>query len=388
VRELFIHKMSEHMETATIVRWLVVEGEAVEQHQVIMEVETDKVVADLEAPASGVLKGIRPGAEDGAVVPVGEPIAFIAAPDEEVPALPPLGTGAGAAFEVSPATGTPQGGQQPLPASEIRATPVARRLARELGVDIGLVVGSGPGGRIREEDVRAHAAAGAALETDEPFQWLDLTPAQRVTGQRMVASVRDAPQFALSLRVDVTRLLAWRARLTPSPSITALLVVVVARTLVDHARANATFEDGRVKAFRDVNVGVAVGTEDGLVVPVVRHADRKALLEVARELVVFRDKAHTMRFAPDDLAGGTFTLSNLGMLGIERFTPLLNPPQSAILAVGSIVKTPVVIAGDAVALRAMMELTLTVDHRVLDGLQAARFLADVKARLESAEGLE
>jgi len=420
--EVFIHKMSEHMEFGTIVRWLVAEGERVERRQVIMEVETDKVVAELEAPASGILKGVRSGAVEGAQIPVGEVIAFISEPDEVVPVLPPFGpvkadAAAKGALSLPAAPGVPAPAE--AEAGLVRATPVARRIARELGVDLARVKGSGPGGRIREEDVRTWAsshtpgvgglpgaseaptAGGSAVTAAPGVEGLvELTSIQRVTGQRMLESVQTAPQFSLTSDADVTNLLRLREALMERIlaetgerlSITALLVKIVAAALRHHPRANASFEDGRVRLHPQINVGVAVGTDDGLLVPVVKEADQKSLVQIAQELKTFQDKARPdvlirhMRFSLEDLAGGTFTLSNLGMYGVDRFNAIVNPPQSAILAVGRVIKTPIGLPDDVVALRPMMSLTLTVDHRTLDGVQGARFLGEVKERIEKPYG--
>jgi pyruvate dehydrogenase E2 component (dihydrolipoamide acetyltransferase) len=465
---------------------------------------TDKVVADLEAPASGILKGVRAGAQDGDTVPVGETFAFIAGADEQVPVLPPLATGKSANLQISkeqsdlaqapvlppvaeesgPALkdaepvraspvvrriakelgadltevkGTGPGGriqeedvrafaeaathrvpagqastpapQPPALAEEpgallkdaepilkdaepVRASPVARRMARELDVDLAQVKGTGPGGRIREEDIRAFAEAQRTATSEEaasaqrnrydatpaPPQvratldatTLDLSPFQRVTGQRMLESVQTAPQFALTIQVDMTNALWLREALMARSvaetgerlSVTAMLVKIVAVALKSYPRANASFENGRVKLHPQVNVGVAVGTEGGLVVPVVKEADGKSLIQITQELKVFQEKAEHMRFTSEDLAEGTFTISNLGMYGIDRFNAILNPPQSAILAVGRVIKTPVAMPDDTIALRPMMSLTLTVDHRSMDGIQGASFLAEVKERIE------
>ncbi len=453
--EVFMPKMSDHMEVGEIIRWLVKEGDRVEKGQVILEVMTDKVVADLEAPASGVLKGIRKGAEDGATVPVGETFAFIAGSDEAVPTLAPLGP-AGAEQvreETSPSPPQPspyQGeGAVPPPAESgvvraspvarrmakelgvdlaqvkgtgpggrireedvqafaeaqrtiaeekvpgaVRASPVARRMARELGVDLARVKGTGPGGRIREEDVQAFAGTQAAAPPPPPaevaVEWRDLTPIQRVTGQRMLHSVQNAPQFALTINVDMTNALWLREALMERVvaetgerlSVTAILVKVVAAALKSYPRANASFENGRVKLHSQVNIGVAMGTDDGLVVPVIKDADLKSLVQITQEMKRFQEKATQMRFSSDDLSGSTFTISNLGMYGIDRFDAIINPPESAILAVGRVVKTPVGMPDDSIALRPMMSMTLTVDHRSMDGVQGAKFLVEIKGRIE------
>jgi pyruvate dehydrogenase E2 component (dihydrolipoamide acetyltransferase) len=446
--EVFMPKMSDHMDAGEIIRWLVKEGDSVERGQVIMEVMTDKVVADFEAPASGIVKGIRPGAGDGATIPVGETFAYIAQPGEQVPALPALTSVTGAdqqaepiAAAATPAPSTAQPGEiratpvvrrlakelgvdlaqvqgtgpegrirdedvrayseaqqvktADVAAGSTRTSPLARRIAKELGVDLALVQGSGPGGRIREEDVRAFAAtlkAGPAAPVPVPAagEWMDLSSVQRLTGQRMLESVQTAPQFALHIDVDATNLLWLREALIERIlaetgerlSVTALLTKIVASALKSWPRANASFENGRIRLHEQVNVGVAVGTDEGLVVPVIRNADGKTLGQIIQELKGFRDKAERMRFTGDDLSGGTFTISNLGMYGIDRFDAIINPPQAAILAVGRIVKTPVGMPDDSIALRPMMGMALTVDHRAMDGVQGARFLAELKGRIE------
>ena len=416
--EVFVHKMTEHMDRARIVAWRVQEGDAVEQYQIILDVETEKAAVELEAPAAGIIKGVRKGAEAGAEVPVGAVLAYIAAPDESVPALPPLGTavetapavvsGAAKVATARIATANLAADAAEPEAEAVRATPIARKAAKDLGVDLRQVPGSGPRGRIREEDVRAYAAglqaaslpavgqarqepqAAAHRPTEEAGQqpvgqWLDLTSLQRLTGERMLASVQSAPQFMLEISVDAANLLWLRETLPAEPkiSVTALLIKAAAQVLRKHPRSNAAFCDGRVQVYADVNVGVAVGSEQGLVVPVIRAADQKTLGQIQQALDAAKEKAAANRFTPADLTGGTFTLSNLGMYGIERFNAILNPPQSAILAVGKIIKTPVALADDSIGLRPVMRLMLTVDHRVLDGLQGARFLADLKDSLET-----
>jgi len=448
--EVFMPKMSDHMEVGVILSWLSKEGERVERGQPILELETDKAAVELEAPESGYLKGVRAGVVAGANVPVGETIAFIAkTPEEGVPVLPPLGGGA-----VQPLLDVPveaaempaQGGD----GSPVRAAPAVRRIARELGVDLGTVKGSGPEGRVLEADVRAYVEAqkpappqpvaevaaapsvspvarrmaqelgvdlsqvkpGSSAEriTKEDVQaylesasavqppapagaeaeWLTLSRAQLLTGQRMAESLHTAPQFALTTSADMTRALELREAVRASIeaetgtrlSVTAILVRIVADALKRYPRANATFVEGRVKLHPQVNIGVAVGTDEGLVVPVIREADKKSLSEISQELKSLQEKASRMRFGPNDLSGGTFTITNLGMFGIDHFHAIINPPESAILAVGRIVKTPVGMPDDSIALRPLMNMTLSIDHRSLDGMQGAKFLALVKERLE------
>jgi pyruvate dehydrogenase E2 component (dihydrolipoamide acetyltransferase) len=426
--------MSEHMATARILNWLVKEGDRVELFQPVIEVMTDKVTAEVESPAAGVIKGIRPGAVDGAEVPVGVPLCYIAAPDEPVTALPPL-----SGYE-PPQTAMLERNTEHRPGQSetreqpdlneaqskdevvgVRASPVARRVAKELGVDLDGVEGTGPQGRITEADVRARAAqlslpqplptpapdASFAYEVQsigEPLpsaatasHHLDLTPIQMITGDRLRESIVSAPQFALDVSADMTQVLRLRDQLAgrveaavgARPSITGFLIMVVAGALTRHPRANAEFipwqgssTGGRLRMHPDIHVGVAVGTEDGLIVPVVRNADRMSLAEITRELAGFQEKAKTLRFTADDLSGGNFTLSNLGMYGVDGFRAIVDPAQSAILTAGRILQMPTGMPDGSIALRPMMKLTLTVDYRCMDGLQAARFLSEVRESLE------
>ena len=457
--EVFMPKMSDHMEAGVIVGWLVTEGERVTAGQPIVEVETDKTVAEIEAPATGFIKGIRSGAAKGSAVPVGETMAFIvASPDEAVPGLqqpdrpsapeaerqvtvstasvPPASPAGGGPVRSTPfvrkraadlgidltrINGTgPEGriteadldafvsrqAAQKLAAagtgaddSSTRATPFVRKRARELGVDLAQVPGSGPHGRISEDDLNAFLQRQAASKTETPSpapaapapapstgQWLELTKIQRVTGERMTVSAQTVPQFNLTIEVDATNLLALRDLLSRRGSgkisITAILVAIAANVLRRLPRANASFVEGRLSLHDHVNIGVAVGSEDGLLVPVVHDADQRSLVDINTLLAGFREKAARRRFAADDLIGGTFTLSNLGMFGIRQFTAIVNPPESGILAVGEIVHKPVCLEDKTVAVRPVLSLTLTVDHRSLDGIVAAQVLAAIKDGVE------
>lgn len=393
--EFFLPKMTDFMESAEIVSWLVPEGAVVKEHQPILEVMTDKVAAEVEAPASGVLKGIRAGAVPGATAPVGETLAWIAQPGEDVPVLPPLGAAGGPAAPTAPAARAPEAGG--ARAADIRATPVVRRMAREMGVDLALLKGSGPGGRVTEEDLHHFSSGGASAPLspsspdDDEVTWQDLSPLQRATGQRMVQSMQAAPQFSLTVDVDMSAALAWREQVKGAAqtsaagvSVTALLVKAVALALHEHPLVNSAFVDGRRKAYRRVNIGVAVGSESGILVPVVREAAHRPLLEIAAELEQLREKALAGRLQAEDMAGGTFTISNLGMYGVDAFRAIINPGQSAILAVGRIRRAPAVAPDGVVCVRPFMTLVLSVDHRSLDGLQAARFLSAIKDALEQA----
>jgi len=435
------------MEQGKIIRWLVAEGASVQEHQPILEIETDKAIGEVEAAAAGVLCGIR--AREGAKVPVGEVIAFIAKQGEQVPALPPIVSTQRTETTLLSPPPTPA----PAPRSgPILAAPAARRVATELGVDLALVTGTGPGGRIKEEDVRALAAQlkaappaeaangahvlaspvarklakehgvdlvrvkgtgpggrvtqadvlaysaaatrapeqGMPVAADGQVEWLELSSIQRITGERMTQSKQTVPHFTLSVEADMTEALHLRestlervlAETGERLSVTGILVKVVALALKRHSLANAEFAAGRIKVHKAINVGVAVGVTEGLLVPVIRAADTRSLAEITRELKSFQEKAKSLHFSPAELSDGTFTVSNLGMFGIDQFSAIINAPQSAILAVGRIIPKPVGLKDGSIALRPMMGLTLSVDHRVLDGVTGARFLSDVKGFLE------
>jgi len=453
--EVFMPKMSDHMTVGIIAGWLVKEGDRVEKGQPILEVETDKTIAEIEAPAAGTIRGIRPGIDKGSEVPVGETIAYIAKEGETVPQLSAIGSQTPAAEPPAP-TGQAVTAPEAKPvepeedSAAVRATPVVRRMARELGIPLASVKGSGPAGRITEADLKAFQTAAAprreetpgeplsaspiakqmALElgidlkevkgsgprgqiqkedilafqaarpqaqvqsalSDQPAEgaaqadWIELTKTQKVTGQRMTQSFQSVPQFNLTVEVDMTNMLAYRDLLAKrgagKVTVTTLLVKAAAGVLRKNPRANASFQDGRLKINPRVNIGVAVGSEEGLLVPVVTDADQKTIAEIDAKIAEFKDKAARLRFAAEDLSGGTLTISNLGMFGIQQFTAIVNPPESAILAVGEITYRPVCLADKSVAVRPMMMLNLAVDHRSMDGMQAARLLAEIKDTLE------
>lgn len=412
-------------ESGKVLRWLKQEGEAVTKGEAILEVETDKVAMEVEAPASGTLVGIRAGPDE--VVPIGQPIAYILLPGEVwegAPGASPAASPAGApratpvaeriaqahGVDLSAVPGTGPGGRvtkadveaflaQRAAEGKVKAAPAARRLARELGVDLQQVEGTGPGGRIQSEDVRRAAEALRAGVSPEALEAparpairrrVPLAGMRRIIAERMSRSVREAPQFTVSIDVEMGRamaivedLAAWAEREGgPRVTLTALLVKACAWALRRHPALNATLEGEEILEWEDVNIGVAVAVPEGLVVPVIPEADRRGVWEIARMLEEKVGRAREGRLRPEDVQGGTFTLSNLGMYGIDRFTAILNPPQAGILAVGRVAKRPVVGEGDEVVVRPVATLTLTADHRVIDGAQAAQFMDDLRWVLE------
>jgi len=425
--DLIMPKLGLTMEEGTVVRWLVAESDQVKKGQPVLEVETDKVVVEVEATALGVMGPLLVG--EGKTVPVTTLLARIYAPGEKVeekvlaPRITPLARRMaekeGVDLSSIPAHRSDrrvraedvqaalakQPGDSRRTGQRIFSSPRARLQARELGVDWRGLSGSGPRGRVVEKDVlraaRAATRPGPPPSPALPLEgegrdvtWETPTTIQRVTIERMIASFGSAPHFYLSAEVHADALLDLRARLLPLVerragvrlTITDLLVRILGTALAKHPRANAFWDEGRIGLNRQVNVGVAVATDAGLVVPVLRQADRKPLAQIASERAQLVEKAHAGRLSLDDLSGGTFTLTNLGMFRVDAFQAILNPPQSAILAVGRIVERPAVVGGQLVA-RPMAVLSLSCDHRVLDGALAAQFLGRVVELIEEPYGL-
>jgi pyruvate dehydrogenase E2 component (dihydrolipoamide acetyltransferase) len=374
-------------ETGKVLRWLKAEGDEVAKGEPLMEVETDKVTVEIEAPTDGLLAGLT--AAEGAEVPVGHAVAVILAPGE---ALPENGASAAKETEAAPVAQAVAAAPVAAPAREARrrlASPKARRLAAEQGIDLdALGEGSGPGGALVAADVAAtpaQASAPAPAGGEQP-----LSRIWSVMAERTAQSWASAPHFYLLREVDAGRLASWRSvardRAGRDVSVTDLLVRATAAALARHPQANAAWADGSIRFNDEVNVGIAVAVEDGLVVPVVHGADRLGVGEIAdrREDVVTRAREGALR--PEDIERGTFTISNLGMFGVDAFNAVVNAPQAAILAVGRIVERVVPVDG-APGVRPMMALTLSCDHRVIDGARAAQFLSELAALIEEPAGL-
>ena len=383
-------------EKGTLLNWLKAEGQSVTKGEPLMEIETDKATVEIEAPASGVLTNVTASAGDE--VPVGNRIAVILAPGEsptqvarQVPHPFPVGEGRGEG-RASPLM--PQGKsitQTPHLGEKVLASPAAKRIAKERGLDLGLIKGSGPDGAILAEDV-LKAITGQATATAGPpkiKERVQLTPMRRIVGERMTKSKQTAPHFYLSMDVDMTEITRWRNALKEKgeslmPSINDFILSVCARALRDFPSLNAAFTDNEVQIFSDINIGMAVALEEGLVVPVIRNADRLSLQELASQSRELAEKAQKKKLFPLDYEGGTFTVSNLGMFGVDNFIAIINPPQCAILAIGQVAPR-VVPHGEGIAVRPMMTMSLSADHRVVDGAIAARFLQEVKRLLERPE---
>jgi pyruvate dehydrogenase E2 component (dihydrolipoamide acetyltransferase) len=395
--EVSLPRLGQGMEAGTIVRWLKSEGDTVEKGEPLYELDTDKVTQEVEAEASGVLLKIL--AEEGAEIAVGKRIAVIGEQGEDVAVdvdEDPQEEGSpGTAREEERERGRDASADdepKPEPAAQeptrsngrVKASPLARRIARERGIDLASLVGTGPDGRVVAEDVEraattpAHATAGAApLEAEV----VPLTSIRRTIAKRLTTAW-EAPVFQISMSADMTRSLALRERLRDEGvTVTDVLTKLAAIALLRHRELNAHFADDEIRIFPSAHVGLAVATERGLVVPVIRECDRKSLVQIAADRGALVSRARESKLTQEDLADGTFTISNLGMYGVEQFVAVLNPPQAAILAVGSIDSRAVVVDGELVV-RPMMSLTLTCDHRAVDGSNAAEFLRELKTLLE------
>ena len=412
--KIVMEALSPTMEEGRLVAWKKHEGDAVKTGETLAEVETDKAVMELVAREDGVLRKVL--LAEGATVPVGALVAVVGARDEDLSGIlstaqPGPGSGAGPSKGAGPAAGaaTPQA-PPPGPAAvavsaatsgRVRSSPLARRLAAERGLDLRLVPGTGPAGRVVRRDVEAAGAGAAVRATTSPalapaapvsaptsgFQDVPLTTMRKTIARRLTESLGPVPHFFLTSEIEMER--AWEARQhlaglgdAYKVSFNDLIVKAVALALRRHPAVNAAFLGDRVRYHGDVHVGVAVAVEDGLITPVIRHADRKGLLEIAAEARALAERARARRLTPEEYTGATFSVSNLGMFDIDEFTAVINPPEAGILAVGRIAQRPVAADG-AVVVRRTMRVTMSCDHRVVDGATGAKFLQTVKLMLEN-----
>ena len=409
-------------QTGTLLKWLKAEGQSVTKGEPLMEIETDKSTVEIEAAASGILSRVT--AKAGDEVPVGRTIALILAPGEalssamvaERPHPNPLPEGEGTKKGVARAQEVGMGESHPLPQGEgrgegrattskattmpdlstgpiggrILASPKAKRIAKEQGIELSSLRGSGPEGSVLAADVQRAANGNLGRPaTSTELGLLPLTPMRRIVGQRMTQSKQTAPHFYISMDIDMSAVSKlrglWKERGDESmPSINDFILQASARALKEFPQVNSSFTEQGVLQHADINVGVAVALDEGLVVPVIRNADQLNLLELAKQSRALADKAQNKKLFPVDYEGGTFTVSNLGMLGVDSFTAIINPPQCAILAVGRVAPR-VVTDGDGIEIKSMMTATLSADHRVVDGASAARFLRQIKQYLERGE---
>ena len=447
-------RLSDSMEEGTVLKWLVEQGGEVKRGEPLVEIETDKANMTYDADTDGVLVDVV--AQEGDTLAIGEVIARIGDPGEvtgdgkpsaeegekaepeEAEAERPEAeaerrrepeeekaaavaeadrdadreeVGARAEADTATRESKPERGNGD---GRVKASPVARRMARELGVELAQIEGSGPGGRIVKADVQAAAGDGATAEPaeapaeapetrpamEEPApeptreeagpkglaELQDLTRLQQTISRRMAESKATAPDFSISLTVDMTKAVDLRARLKevadPAPSFNDMVVKAAAIALREHPRVNGAYRDGKFELYENVNIGVAVAAEDALVVPTVFNADTKSLGQIARDARTAAAKVRDKTITPPELSGGTFTVSNLGMFGIEFFTAIINPPQASILTVGKLEKRPAVDENSRIVARDQLTLSLVCDHRILYGADGAKFLAQVKELLE------
>ncbi len=414
--DVLMPRLSDTMTEGVVGQWLKQEGDTVQRGDVLAEIESDKATMELEAYDSGVLTRII--AEEGSTVPIGQPIAVIDSPataaEAETISSPTQVTATsgevthaagGPLPPVPQPAGTPPD-HPPATAAKVRATPLVRSLAREHGIDLTTIAGSGPGGRIVRVDIDAAiakrtgvavqpsstgrvtaAGSGPAIRGLDGDERVSLTSIRRITAQRLTESAA-APHFYLTSVADVSALEKLRADLNADLptgglkiTVTDLLIRACAITLAAHGEVNSSWGGDHLVRHNQVNIGCAVATDNGLVVPVIRDANQKSLTEIAAEAHSLIERARVGKVTPDELSGGTFTISNLGMYGIDHFTAVINPPEAAILAVGAAQEEAVVRDGQLTA-TTTLKLTLSIDHRVLDGATAAVFLQALVGQLE------
>jgi pyruvate dehydrogenase E2 component (dihydrolipoamide acetyltransferase) len=364
VTKVVMPKLSLTMKEGTVGRWYKKEGDTVDKGEPIVEILSEKATYDLEAPESGILRKIL--VEEGLNADVDAVLALITAPNEVLPEAEQVAAMPEKIEEVE---------------KRVLASPAARRLAKEHGIDILMVEGSGPEGRVSEDDVRRFIEE-KLRPAPKIKKVIPLSGYRKTTAERLSASFKTAPHSTNMVEVDVSEAKRLHERL--QVSYTTILVKAVAKALNEHSIINATLEGEKIKIFEDVNIGVAVATENGLVVPVIHNADRKSFEEIEAALKELTEKAKQGRLVRDDVTGGTFTISNLGMYGVEFFTPIINPPEAAILGVGRVAEKPVVVKGN-VEVRSVLMLSLSYDHRIVDGVPAAQFLCKVKHFMENPE---
>lgn len=393
--KVVMEALSPTMEEGRIASWLKHEGDTVEAGDVLAEVETDKAIMELQARGHGVLRKIL--LAEGGTTEVGSLVAVIAAEDEDIADLLSAGDGTGTAERgEEPAAPTREPRVVAAPVADgatarVKASPLARRLAAERGVDLAAVTGSGPGGRIVKRDLEGAGMPAAA--TQQPLGspsggYEDVVPSQlrKTIARRLVQSLGPVPHFFLTTEVDMERAAEARASLNTlgdtKISFNDIIVKVTAAALRQHRECNAWWQDDVIRYFNEVHISMAVAIDDGLITPVIRNAHAKSLREIAVETRALAERARERKLTPEEYTGGTFSISNLGMFGIDEFTAVINPPEAGILAIGAIAEKPVIHDG-AVTARRRMRVTMSCDHRVIDGATGARFMQTLTRMLEN-----
>lgn len=423
-KQVVMPKLSPTMEEGQLSRWLKKEGDQVSMGEPLAEIDTDKATMEMQALSNGVLRKIL--IQEGESAPLGQPIAIIGEPDEDISSLIPAGNGKSPQASAAPAAKEPESATRqpeaapsaapPAPSESQPAqkssrddgrqliSPIAARMAAEAGVNLKSLQGSGPGGRIVKRDVEAAMAekpAGATprlrvgLSRPEkgtvygPSAYRDepLSEMRRTIARRLVTSLGPVPHFFLTSQIDMERAADMRGvinELYPDikVSINDIVIKVAAAALIQHPQVNASFQDKTVRYYEHADIGVAVATQNGLITPVVRAADAKSLLEIAGEVRELAERARARKLKIEEFTGATFSISNLGMFGIDEFTAVINPPEGAILAVGAMAPSPVAKEGEVV-IRQTMRVTMSCDHRVIDGAIGAQFLRTFKQIMEN-----
>jgi pyruvate dehydrogenase E2 component (dihydrolipoamide acetyltransferase) len=412
--KVYMEALSPTMEEGRLIKWTKAEGDQVKAGDTLAEVETDKAVMELVARADGQL--VKVVATEGSTVPVGQVVAFIGAPGEKIdgdgaaaPPAKPAGSGkrdaastVTAQAEAPPATPTP-----PADVGRVKASPLARRIAKETGVDLKLLQGSGPGGRVVRRDLEGAAAtppapptAAAAAATHAPiriphpavsaalYDDVPLTQIRKTIAKRLAASLGPVPHYYLTTDIDMERAAEAREALNRDLgdqgklSFNDIILKATALALVKHRSCNAWFQDDHIRYWNEVHLGMAVAVEDGLITPVIRNADVKSLTQISREARDLASRARERRLKVEEYTASTFSVSNLGMFDIEAFTAVINPPEAGILAIGTVAARPAVVNG-AVVIRRRVRVTMSCDHRVIDGATGAAFLVTLRQMLEN-----
>src|SRR6266566_2102061 len=400
--KVHMEALSPTMEEGRLVKWNKHEGDPVKSGDTLAEVETDKAVMELVARADGqLLKVMVP---EGTTVPVGNVVAWIGKPGEKVDGA---GSTVQGAAKPAPAAATPKPAPAPAPvatatdATRVKASPLARRIAKDAGVDLKLVQGSGPGGRVIKRDVEAGAPQARAVAaapaprsvlpapSGAPYEDVPLSQIRKTIAKRLVASIGPIPHFFLTTEIDMERAAEAREALNKQLgeeggkiSFNDIVIKAVALALVQHRACNAWFQEDHIRYWNEVHIGMAVAIEDGLITPVIRNADMKSLREIAAEARELAGRARNRRLKPEEYTGATFSVSNLGMFDIDQFTAVINPPESGIVAIGSVVPKAVP-DGDRVVVRRRMRATMSCDHRVIDGATGAAYMKTLKQMLEN-----
>ena len=427
--QVVMPKLSPTMEEGQVARWLKKEGDKVSMGEPLAEIDTDKATMEMQALSGGVLRKVL--VKEGESAPLGQPIAIIGEPDEDISELLKTATTAAPAKEAAeapsnlpesdkaPATEASATEAAPKPASEpstdgrraaggrMLVSPIAARMAAEAGVDLNAVQGSGPGGRIIKRDIEAAvkepkaasasapklrpmpmpkappgAVYGPSAYRDEPMSEM-----RRTIARRLVTSLGPVPHFFLTTEIEMDRAADMRQQINTlypdaKVSINDVIIKVAAVALLQHPQVNASFQDKTVRFYEHADIGVAVATENGLITPVIRSADQKSIIDIAAEVRELANRARAKKLKPEEYLGATFSISNLGMFGIDEFTAVINPPEAAILAVGAMKEKPVARDGE-IEIHQMMRVTMSCDHRVVDGAVGAQFLQTFKQILEN-----